>query len=195
VRDRGPPGNGIPGSRGVGLCQSSGVEIRAQPGWRSEEFSERSGGQGWPQQASARRPGLTPSLCDVNPTQRPAVPAVQVPAVIWSCKRFGRVGGEDACGLPGAGMAQRPAVPPGSRRGASMEKGTGSERSEVPVPFSNSRMHAEYGFARGEPVPWSRRCWRVKAGMPRASQHRASGRQDACSERPSETARAHPEPV
>ena len=37
--------------------------------------------------------------------------------------------------------------PPGSRRGASLEKGTGSERSEVPVPFSKpfpNRGHAEY---------------------------------------------------
>ena len=53
------------GSRGVGPCQSSGVEIRAQPGWRSEEFFERSEGHGWPQQASARWHGPTPSRgCD-----------------------------------------------------------------------------------------------------------------------------------
>jgi hypothetical protein len=40
---------------------AGGVEIRAQPGWRSEEFSERSGGQGWPEQASARWHGPAPS--------------------------------------------------------------------------------------------------------------------------------------
>jgi len=58
-----------------------------------------------------------------------------------------------------------------------------------------ARTRPECGFARGEPVPWSRRCWRVKAGKPRASRHRASGGQDAQSERPDDTARACPEPV
>jgi len=34
-----------------------------------------------------------------------------------------------------------------------MEKGTGSERSEVPVPFSNPRTQTEYGPAP-EPAEW-----------------------------------------
>jgi hypothetical protein len=65
-----------------------------------------------------------------------------------------------------------------------MEKGTGSERSEVPVPFSNPRTHeirVREGWARANRAGVA---GEAKAWMPRASQHRASGRQDAWNERP-----------
>ena len=46
--------------------------------------------------------------------------------------------------------SEKPNDPPSPQLapGGFMEQGTGSERSEVPVPFSNSRTHSEYGFAR-----------------------------------------------
>jgi len=48
----------------------------------------------------------------------------------------------------------------------------------------NTHKHPEYGFARGEPMPWSRRCWRAKAGCrERASIERTEGRMPAVSVR------------
>jgi hypothetical protein len=87
-------------------------------------------------------------------------------------------------GFRGAGKAQRPAVPPGSRRGASMEKGTGSERSEVPVPLCPIRERMECGVARGGPCQSS---WRRKPSAARMAKRGFSERsegQDAQSKRP-----------
>jgi len=66
-----------------------------------------------------------------------------------------------------------------------MKKGTGSERSEVPVPFFNSRTRTEYGFARGGPVPIEPALLakRRHGCRERASIERAKG-MDARSERP-----------
>jgi hypothetical protein len=65
-------------------------------------------------------------------------------------------------------MAQRPAVPPGSRRGAFI-----------------ASPRTQYGFARGEPVPSEPALGnRSAARMAKLGFQRASGGQDARSERP-----------
>ena len=67
------------------------------------------------------------------------------------------------------GDVSRPTArrPPGSRRGASMDKGTGSERSEVPVPVSNLRTRgiwARPGARVGVKTPQPARLLTVRAG-------------------------------
>jgi hypothetical protein len=88
-----------------------------------------------------------------------------------------------------------PKGPPSPRLalGASTEKETGSERSEVPVPFSNSRTRRNTGARGVGPCQSSRRCWRSE-GRDAESEPASSERKAGCLKRASgEMARVRPE--
>ena len=114
-------------------------------------------------------------------------------------------------GLPGTGMAQRPAVPPARAGGLLWKRGLAPSEARCLYPFPN-RGPAEYGFARGEPVPIEPALGNraqptnplrgsvpvAKLGFPRASGghggHRSAGGGLVAERASGEMARACPEP-
>ncbi len=96
------------GLRGVSPCQSSGVEIRAEPGWRSEEFSERSEGHGWPKRASARRHGLTPSPREGNSPNGPPSGRLRYRCLVGGDRGLGGLVMRGLAGFRGPGWPNDP---------------------------------------------------------------------------------------